>query len=130
MFLCDDIKVMVTFKYTEILHIGMNIKTNSVLCFNNDKTKYGVSKMINENVFNAVKLSKQADGFFKPMAMRIKRIGFDTFEILDLQSNEIGIKTGLKIGIPTKQDLVELKASCDRMKSLKKTNLMKMVNHK
>ena len=129
--------MVITFKYMEILKIGMNIKPNSVLCFDKNKTRYGVSTMINENIFNAVELSKQSNKSFKPMRVRIKRIGADAFEVINLQNKETVIKKGLRVTIPTKYNLTELKntmESCDSMKcTSKKSNeqkkFMKMVRN-
>jgi hypothetical protein len=121
----------------EMLKVGMNIKPNSVLCFDKNKTQYGVSAMINENLFNAVELSKQSNKPFKPMRVRIKRIGADAFEVINLQNNEAVIEKGLKVTIPTKYNLKELKSnmeSCNLMKrTSKKSNeqnkFMKMVRN-
>lgn len=119
----------------------MTVKLKSIIGFDKDKTQYVVSAMINGNLFDAVKISKQSKNMIRPAGIRIKHMGSDMFEVTDLQNQKTVIRYGLNVTIPADSQLKELERTINLYSMTKpkrafgknyenKINFLQMVNLK
>lgn len=101
-----------TFKYNKNKQCEyMKIKNFSVIKFQNNKTKYMVSEILNDDVFDALRLASGQKAMWQPVAVRIKRLSSGEFAVMNLNNKKVVTKENIEIMKPSKKDILDVIAT-------------------